>query len=163
MIQEGKVAFAAAGLDHIIAITTDGKIVGWGKNYQCQYGYKEKEDDPYIQMPAEFIEGTIDVSKVSQLICGYQCTVLIYDGKLYVWGNPSGMLNMRDLHRYSFPEEGKEAPLAVKSVAVSNYYAIALLEDGSITTAGQTFSFFNWIQVCTLNVFDECNFQLSFI
>ena len=140
-IQEGKVAYAAAGLDHIIAITTEGKIIGWGKNYQCQYGYKAKEEDPYIQMPVEFIEGTIDISKVDQLICGYQCTILIYDSKLYVWGNPSGMLNMRDLVNYSFPGEGKDAPLAVKAVAISNYYAIALLEDGSITTGGQTFSF----------------------
>ncbi len=140
-IKEGNVLYAAAGLDHIIAITTEGKIVGWGKNYQCQYGYKSNEADPYVQMPEEFITGTIDPSKVTQLTCGYQNTSLVYDGKLYIWGNPSGMLNMKDLGGYSFPEEGKDAPLAVKQVAVSNYYAIALLEDGSITTGGQTFTF----------------------
>ncbi len=140
-IKEGNVLYASAGLDHIIAITTEGKIVGWGKNYQCQFGYKANEADPYIQMPEEFITGTIDTSKVQQLVCGYQCTALVYDGKLYVWGNPSGMLNMKDLSVYSFPAEGGEAPKNVTQVAISNYYAIALLEDGSITTGGQTFTF----------------------
>ncbi len=140
-IKEGNVLYASAGLDHIIAITTEGKIVGWGKNYQCQYGYKANEADPYIQMPEEFITGTIDTSKVQQLVCGYQCTALVYDGKLYVWGNPSGMLNMKDLSVYSFPAEGGEAPKTVTQVAISNYYAIALLEDGSVTTGGQTFTF----------------------
>lgn len=140
-IKEGNVLFAAAGLDHIIAITTEGKLIGWGKNYQCQYGYKANEADPYVQMPEEFITGTLDPSKVSQLTCGYQSTALVYDGKLYVWGNPAGMLNMKDLNEYSVVAEGEEAPVAVKAVTLSNYYAIALLEDGSVTTGGQTFTF----------------------
>ncbi len=136
-IKEGNVLYASAGLDHIIAITTEGKIVGWGKNYQCQFGYKANEADPYLQMPAEFIEGTIDTSKVEQLLCGYQCTALVYDGELYVWGNPSGMLNMQDLAAYSAKEDSKP----VKKVAISNYYAVALLEDGSVITGGTTFTF----------------------
>ena len=70
-IQEGKVLHAAAGSDHIIAITTDGKIVGWGNSSTGQYGYKKVESDPYVQMPTEFIEGTIDPNAVQQLVCGY--------------------------------------------------------------------------------------------
>ena len=35
-LQGKKVAFAAAGFDHIIAITTEGKVVGWGKNNLAQ-------------------------------------------------------------------------------------------------------------------------------
>ncbi len=133
-IKEGEVAFASAGLDHIIAITTEGKMIGWGKNYQCQYGYKQNADDPYIQMPEEFITGTLDVSKVEQLLCGYQCTALVYDGKLYVWGNPSGMLNMKDLVDYEYTAK-------IAKTAISNYYAIALTEDGSVITGGTTFTF----------------------
>lgn len=135
-IKEGKVFTASAGLDHIIAITTDGKIIGWGKSYQCQYGYKQNEADPYFQMPEEFITGNIDVNKVEQLMCGYQATSLVYDGKLYVWGNPSGMGNMVDLMQLS-----DESEVKVKKVAMSNYYGIALMEDGSVTTAGQTYTF----------------------
>ena len=67
-IQPGNVVTAAAGSDHIIAITTDGKIVGWGNKSTGQYGYKKVESDPYIQMPVEFIEGTIDPNAVDQLV-----------------------------------------------------------------------------------------------
>lgn len=66
-IQEGKVAYASAGSDHIIAITTDGKVVGWGSNSNGQYGVKKQESDPYTQMPDELLNGTIDVSQVQQL------------------------------------------------------------------------------------------------
>ncbi len=136
-IQEGNVVTAAAGLDHIIAITTDGKIVGWGKDYQCQFGYKQNADDPYYQMPEQFITGTIDPAKVDYLGAGYQCTALVYDGELYVWGNPSGMLNMVDMIKLS----DKEDTGRVVKVAMSNYYAVALMEDGSVTTAGTTYTF----------------------
>lgn len=137
-IQEGNVSAVAGGLDHIIAITTDGKIVGWGKNYQCQYGYKQNEADPYIQMPEEFITGTVDATKVEQLIAGYQSTALIIDGRLYIWGNPSGMLNMTDLIAL-----GESTEVGVAKFAMSNYYGIALLKDGSVSTGlkGATYTF----------------------
>lgn len=45
-IQKNKVVEASAGLDHIVAITTDGKVVAWGNNFNGQYGRNFKEDDP---------------------------------------------------------------------------------------------------------------------
>lgn len=134
-IKDGNVVVAAAGLDHIIAVTTDGKVVGWGNNNLGQYGKKKNEADIYIEMPEIFLNGTIDPNKVEQLVCGYQCTAMIYDGKLYAWGNPSGMLNMKDINTISVAEEGEE-PTPVKKVIMSNYYVIALLEDGSVSTGG---------------------------
>ena len=133
-IQEGNVLTAAAGSDHIIAITTDGKIVGWGNSTTGQYGYKKVESDPYIQMPVEFIEGTIDPNSVDQLICGYQVTGLILDGHLYVWGNPNTMLSLTEFANSDKYDSG------VKKVAFSNYYTIALFEDGTVT-CGQTLTF----------------------
>ncbi len=143
-IKDGNVAFASAGLDHIIAITTDGKVVGWGNNNLGQYGEKKNPEDTYFAMPDFLLKETIDPAKVQQIECGFRCSSLVYDGKLYVWGTPNGMLNMADLAGYSFPvtEEGK-APkevVPVKKVAMSNFYTIALLEDGTVTTGGGTFS-----------------------
>ena len=132
-IQEGKVAFAAAGTDHIIAITTEGKVVGWGSKSAGQYGYKKVETDPYIQMPTEFIEGTIDPSTVDQLICGYQVTGLILDGHLHLWGNPNAMLSLKEF------ASGEDFTEGVKKVAFSNYYLLVLMEDGTVT-GGQSFS-----------------------
>lgn len=126
-IQPGKVLTAAAGSDHVIAVTTDGKVIGWGTNSNGQFGYVKNENDPYLQMPVEFIEGTIDASKVEQLICGYQATGLVLDGKLYLWGNTKTLLNMKSLLEAA---EGK----TVKKVAFSNYYGIVLFDDGTVST-----------------------------
>ena len=133
-IQAGNVMTAAAGSDHIIAITNDGKIVGWGNKSTGQYGYKKVESDPYIQMPTEFIEGTIDPESVDQLVCGYQVTGLILDGKLYVWGNPNTMLSLKEFATSDKFESG------VKEIAFSNYYAIVLYEDGTVS-GGNTLTF----------------------
>lgn len=133
-IQEGNVLTASSGTDHVLAITTDGKLVGWGNSSVCQFGYKKVETDPYIQMPAEFIEGTIDVDKVEQLLCGYQVSALVYDGRLYAWGNPNTMLSLKELATHERYQSG------VKKVAFSNYYALVLMEDGTVT-GGQSLTF----------------------
>ena len=126
-IKEGNVLTAAAGSDHIIAITKDGKIVGWGNKTVGQYGYLNKPDDPYIQMPEEFINGTIDVNKVDQLACGYQTTALVYDGRLYMWGNINSMYSLKEFR------DSDEFLSGVKKVALSNYYALVLKEDGTVS------------------------------
>ena len=133
-IQDGNVLTAAAGSDHIIAITTDGKIVGWGNDNLGQFGYVKNEADPYLQMPEEFITGTIDPDSVDFLDCGYQATALVLDGKLYVWGNTKALLNMVDIHTNEDFQQG------VKAVAMSNYYAVVLMEDGSVSTGGATYT-----------------------
>ncbi len=133
-IKEGNVVTAAAGSDHIIAITTDGKIVGWGNKTVGQYGYLRQADDPYIQMPVEFIEGTIDPAAVDQLLCGYQVTGLVLDGRLYMWGNVNSMYSLKEF------ASSEQFLSGVKKVAFSNYYAIVLMEDGTVT-GGQTMTF----------------------
>lgn len=133
-VVNGNIVTAAAGSDHIIAITDEGKIVGWGDKTVGQYGYLRKADDPYVQMPEEFIEGTIDPDKVDQLICGYQVTGLVLDGRLYMWGNVNSMYSLKEFSTSDAFDSG------VKKVAFSNYYAIVLMEDGSVT-GGQTLTF----------------------
>ena len=132
-IQEGKIVAASAGTDHAIAITTEGKVVGWGSKSAGQYGYKKVEADPYIQMPTQFLEGTIDPNSVDQLICGYQVTGLILDGRLHLWGNPNAMLSLKEF------SSGDDFAEGVKKVAFSNYYLLVLMEDGTVT-GGQSFT-----------------------
>ncbi len=130
-IQPGKVLTAAAGSNHVIAITTDGKIVGWGNKSTGQYGYVTEENVPYIQMPEEFITGTVDPNKVDQLICGYQSTVLVLDGRIYAWGNNTATKSLEELSTDELYHSG------VKKVALSNYYALVLFEDGTVTGGTQ--------------------------
>ena len=134
-IQEGKVAYASAGSDHIIAITTDGKVVGWGNSSNGQFGVKKQESDPYTQMPDELLNGTIDVSQVKQLICGYQVTALVMeDGQMYMWGNNNAMLSLPEFTK------SDKYNTDVEKVAFSNYYAIIMRKDGTVT-GGQTLTF----------------------
>ena len=134
-IQPGKVAYAAAGSDHIIAITTDGKVVGWGNSSAGQFGVKKQESDPYTQMPDELLNGTIDPSQVKQLIAGYQATALVMeDGKMYMWGNNNAMLSLPEFTK------GDKYNQDVEKIAFSNYYAIIMRKDGTVT-GGQTLTF----------------------
>ena len=53
-VQNTKIAFVAAGHDHIIAIGEDGKLYGWGSNRFGQYALKdpsvtEEEIDPELE------------------------------------------------------------------------------------------------------------------
>lgn len=128
-IQPGKVAFAAAGSDHIIAITTDGQVVGWGNSNNGQYGALKPGDEAfYTQMPDFLLNGTINPDDVQKLVCGYQCTALLMkDGNLYVWGNHQNIINMRDFTKDNTFNTG------IKDVVLSNNYILALREDGSVT------------------------------
>lgn len=134
-VQPGKIAHAAAGSDHIIAITTDGKVVGWGNKSAGQYGAKVQENDPYTQMPDILLNGTIDASKVKQLLCGYQATAIVMeDGTMYMWGNNNAMLSLPEFTK------SDKYNTDVEKVAFSNYYAIIMREDGTVT-GGQTLTF----------------------
>ncbi len=135
-IKPGKVAFAAAGSDHIIVITTDGKVVGWGNGTRGQFGTVSETDlETCIQMPDVLLNGTINPDDVQQLSCGYQCTALVMkDGTMYMWGNTKAMLSLKEfVNKYSEN---------VQKVALSNYYGLILRHDGSVT-GGQanTFNF----------------------
>jgi len=135
-IQDGNVVFAAAGSDHIIAITTGGKVVGWGNKTNGQYGQlKEGDEQFYIQMPKRILSGVIDYREVEQLVCGYQATAIVMkDGTVYAWGNKNTLLSLEEL------ATSPKMNTNVQKVAFSNFYAIALMKDGTVT-GGQTLSF----------------------
>ncbi|MBE6553395.1 MAG: ABC transporter permease subunit [Ruminococcaceae bacterium] len=137
-IQPGKVFMAAAGTDHIIAITTDGKVVGWGDRTRGQYG-EANAADALLQMPDFVMNGTLDTSKVQQLVCGYQSTALVYDGQLYMWGNTRAVLNMNELLELTRTYTA-ENNTRVAKIALSNYYAIVLYEDGTMTGGNTLFN-----------------------
>ncbi len=126
-VSNNKVTAAAAGSDFIIAVTESGKVVGWGSNTRAQYGAVQAESG-LLPMSSELVNGTIDASKVNDLTCGYQATALVVDGKLYMWGNLNACLNMADINDLGLT--------GVKKVALSNYYAVVLKENGKIEDGG---------------------------
>ena len=130
-IKEGSVYMAAAGSDHIVVITTDGELVAWGDNTRAQYGYTAT-GDKLVYMPEE-LQGKLDITKVQQLICGYQVTALVYDGRLYMWGNGNALINMQsmvDAANQKYAEDG----IGVSKVALGNYYGLIMYDDGSVAS-----------------------------
>jgi len=100
-----KIAMVAAGIDHIVAISEAGKVYCWGDGKLGQFGGIPKTADGQIDekalnpniayMPEELVNGTIDVSQVKKLTCGYQCSAIIMnDGTLYLWGNKNTYANI---------------------------------------------------------------------
>ncbi len=129
----GPVAHVAAGADHGIAITADGQVVGWGSDNNGQFGPLKNPSDPYLPMPDALLRGRIDATQVRQLVCGYQVSaVVMRDGTAYYWGNPNAQLSLGEL-RNRYTEN-------VQKIAFSNYYALVLLQDGTVT-GGQSLSF----------------------
>ncbi len=99
-VQKANIVMAAAGTDHCVAIGDDGKVYAWGEYENAQYGLDARILGEYPQ-PTELINGKIDVSQVSQLVCGSQMTaILMKDGTLYAWGNAmANCLNLDSIYR----------------------------------------------------------------
>ena len=118
-------ALIAAGKDHILALTSTGKIVGWGDNSCGQYGTQPTLNA--LAMPAE-LSGGISPLDVQGIWCGYQTSALVTkDGKAYLWGNVNAVKNLANVAALS----------SVQSVAFTNSTAVALLKDGSVSTGGE--------------------------
>ncbi len=102
-VKNGKVKFVAAGFDHAIAITEEGRVIGWGEKANAQYGNESSMSgsSQIIEMPQALLNGKIDVSQVKQLACGYQVTAIVMqDGSCYFWGNyKAGAPNLRSALR----------------------------------------------------------------
>ena len=130
-IKEGSVYMAAAGSDHIVVITTDGELVAWGDNTRAQYGYTAT-GDKLVYMPEE-LQGKLDITKVQQLTCGYQVTALVYDGRLYMWGNGNALINMQSMVDAA-NQKYAEDDIGVSKVALGNYYGLIMYDDGSVAS-----------------------------
>ena len=124
--KKGAVA-VAAGKDHIIAVTKEGELVGWGDKSCGQYGYDKVLNA--ISMREELKDG-VPPTQVHSLSCGYQATALVLeDGTSYLWGNTNAVKNLSAMQNMQGVEE----------VLFTNSVAIALKKDGSIFMGGEKY------------------------
>ncbi|MBR3108642.1 MAG: ABC transporter permease subunit [Clostridia bacterium] len=96
-VKNAKIAFVAAGQDHIIAIGEDGAFYGWGSNRFGQYEATEAvlANPNLAPIPEEVSGGQLDVSHIKKVTCGYQASaILMDDGTLYIWGNKQAYANL---------------------------------------------------------------------
>ena len=96
-VKNAKIAYVAAGQDHIIAIGEDGKFYGWGSNRFGQYEATDAvRETPNLEpVPDAVANGELDVSHIKKVTCGYQASaILMDDGTLYIWGNKQTYANL---------------------------------------------------------------------
>lgn len=123
-----KIAFAAAGSDHVVVITTEGKVVCWGNKNNGQYGLEEVQNA--LIQPAELVNGTLNVDEVKSLVCGKQVTaILMKNGTCYIWGNTNTNKNIAEFTDLTNPDMSN-----LDKVIFSSSYAIGLTKDGKVTT-----------------------------
>lgn len=136
-VQAGEVLSAAAGADFAVAVTTAGRVVAWGDNSRGQLGYlgaDTNEDDPLVTLPASLLDDGIDPRGFLLLTAGYQAAALVTDTAAYVWGNYHACRNLRELAAYA----ATGAP--VRKAALSGYYGLFLLGDGTVASPGYNLS-----------------------
>lgn len=138
-IQPGKVYMAAAGRDHLVAVVmdseTEGHLVFWGNSNRGQFGKNlgSNSDDPILELPDEIRTGKLELSKISQLEATEQVSAIVYDGRVYFWGNTKSCLNMIRTQNAANAITDKNA---VK-VALSKFYAAVLYDDGTYLSYGE--------------------------
>ena len=96
-VRNAKIAFVAAGQDHIIAIGEDGKFYGWGSNRFGQYAVDDVIlANPNLEpVPDAVLNGELDVNHIKRVTAGFQATaILMDDGTLYIWGNKQAYANL---------------------------------------------------------------------
>ena len=96
-VKNAKIAFVAAGQDHIIAIGEDGTYYGWGSNRFGQFDATEEvvSNPNLVPVPDVVRNGELDVNHIKKVTCGYQASaILMDDGTLYIWGNKQAYANL---------------------------------------------------------------------
>ena len=134
-VKNADIMYAAAGFDHVIAIDKNGKIYGWGKSRNGQYGDPGAFADTVGHaQPKELINGNIDIANVKELICGNQVTaILMNDGTMYGWGNTkSSATNMTEM--LAAIENGER----FEKVTFTNAGIFAISKDGKFVMNGNT-------------------------
>ena len=120
------VRFLAVGKDHLLALTSEGKLVGWGDKSCGQYGF----DKVLNALPTpDALKNGISPDEVAQLVCGYQTSALVTkEGVPYLWGNENAVKNLSEISLLR----------NVVKVVFTNSAAVALDREGRISTGRET-------------------------
>jgi len=108
----GKIADIAVGFDHVIALTEEGKVVGWGNDRSRQ-----------VSTPPE-----LDfITNIKEIYAGYQCSlVLTEDGHTIFFGNDRNN-DYVEFHPYQYK---------IQKVALTADAVMGLTFDGEVVYLG---------------------------
>ncbi|WBW74255.1 RCC1 family Ran GEF [Schizosaccharomyces osmophilus] len=136
-----EVAQVAAGTDHILALTTTGKVYTWGNGQQCQLGRRMMDRRRLQGLKPE----PLALKNIVAVGAGaYHSFAINSKGKVYAWG-----LNMTKQCGIADEEDEEEGivtkptlvealePYKIKAITGGEHHTLALLEDGRVLAWGR--------------------------
>jgi alpha-tubulin suppressor-like RCC1 family protein len=125
------VVTVSAGLEHAVALKSDGSVWTWGRNNYGQLGNGSVEDSR-IPVAAK------DLWKITNVAAGMFHTVaLASDGTVWAWGrNSYGQLGNGNNDDSKTPVQVSGLSGIVK-IAAGMYHSVAVKSDGSVYTWGR--------------------------
>lgn len=142
-----RIASVANGRDHVLALTTDGRVYGWGLNASSQVGYNGVNyvntanawGSPVLSprsLPALETSPAVEV-----YANGNTSYVRRADGKIYQWGlygvtADTGTTNYSNLNE---PEDRQPTLGAMIDVSTGGLHQVGMRQDGTVFTWGWSF------------------------
>jgi alpha-tubulin suppressor-like RCC1 family protein len=138
-----KVVDIAGGEVHSMALTSDGRVYGWGYNLFGQVGDGTTTDR--AEPVAVNMNGAMAGKTVTAIAAGvHQCMALTSDGKLYSWGiNDGGVLGDGTTTPRNAPVavnmNGTLAGKIVTAISQGEIHCMALTSEGRVYAWGSNF------------------------
>ncbi|MCC7133678.1 MAG: hypothetical protein IT352_13550 [Gemmatimonadales bacterium] len=134
----------AAGADHILALTTDGRVLAWGSNFGGALGRAPRQEIPIDSVGA--VPGLADVVAIA---AGSAVSSAVRkDGTVWVWGSnwhgqfgngqrtdPPNMT--RNWELVPQPVPGVSGAVAI-AIGITGRHTLVLLRDGTLRGWGNT-------------------------
>ncbi|MCX5822382.1 MAG: RCC1 repeat-containing protein, partial [Deltaproteobacteria bacterium] len=128
----------AAGYDHTVVLTTDGKVYTWGNNSNGQLG-----DGSTTGRTTPAQVGGADISNIKAIDAGYKYTIALgSDGTVWTWGyNNKGQLgNNTQTDSYTPQQVGTLSGSVIASIAAGYDHALSARNDGTVWAWGNNSS-----------------------
>lgn len=125
------------GINQVVALTTDNRVLAWGSNRHGQAGGPAGENTVDRPRPVEGLPE--DARVVAVGVGNYTSFAILADGRMFAWGeNQFGQIPGTDARAVREPFEVALPESAGKPVAVTGgaRYVHALMEDGRVYAWG---------------------------
>ncbi|KAK7494796.1 hypothetical protein BaRGS_00013923, partial [Batillaria attramentaria] len=131
-LEDTQYKMVAAGSDHSMALTEDGRLFVWGSNGEGQVGLGEESE---VSVPTQLDVG----QRVTCIACGYYHSAIVTEnGELYTFGETEeGQLGLGDdTEEPKIPQQVVAISDKVKAVACGSTHTVVLTEKGQVYTFG---------------------------
>ena len=124
------------GYGHVLALTVDGRVFSWGKNFYGQLGLGDHRDKSLPQHVSHLEE---ESNKIVQVEAGmHHSLALTESGQVFAWGyNRDYELGLNDNMDRVLPQELQTLKgRKVTSISAGSYHNLALTDEGSLFSWG---------------------------